>query len=86
MSGLEWLEAASYIVTIIGLPLAIGVYINDRRRERQTDEEEIFLRLADEYAAFMRLVIDNADLNLLSPVAKGELNEEQRERKRALFA
>ena len=25
MSGLEWLEAASYLVTIVGLPLAIGV-------------------------------------------------------------
>ena len=86
MRGLEWLEAASYIVTIVGLPLAIGVFIYDRRRDQQTDEEEIFLRLSDEYADFMRLVIDNADLHLLSPVAKGELSEDQRERKRALFA
>jgi len=86
MSGLEWLEAASYLVTIIGLPLAIGVFIYDRRRDRQTDEEEIFLRLSDEYADFMRLVIDNADLHLLSPVVKGELSEDQLERKHALFA
>ncbi len=86
MSGLEWLEAASYIVTIVGLPLAIGVYVYDRQRERQSDEEEIFLRLADEYADFMRLVIDNADLHLLSPVVKGTLNEDQLERKQALFA
>jgi len=86
MSGLEWLEAASYIVTIVGLPLAIGVYVYDRRRDRQNDEEEIFLRLADEYADFMRLVIDNADLHLLSPAAKGELSEEQLVRKHALFA
>lgn len=86
MSGLEWLEAASYLVTIVDLPFAIGVYFHDRRREQQTDEEEIFLRLSDEYADFMRLVIDNADLNLLSPVAKGELSEDQRERKQALFA
>ena len=86
MSGLEWLEAASYIVTIIGLPLAIGVYIFDRRRDRQTDEEEIFLRLSDEYADFMRLVIDNADLHLLSPDSTCELTEEQLERKHVLFA
>jgi len=86
MSGLEWLEAASYLVTIIGLPLAIGVFIYDRRRERQTDEEEIFLRLSDEYADFMRLVIDNADLHLLSPALKGNLSEDQQERKHALFA
>jgi hypothetical protein len=86
MSGLEWLEAASYIVTIVGFPFAIGVYIYDRRREQQTDEEEIFLRLSDEYADFMRLVIDNADLHLLSPAVKGELSEEQLVRKHALFA
>ena len=86
MSGLEWLEAASYIVTVVGLPLAIGVYIYDRRRERQSDEEEIFLRLSDEYASFMRLVIENADLNLLSPMVKSALSEEQLERKQALFA
>lgn len=86
MNGLEWLEAASYVVTIVGLPLAIGVYAYDRRRDRQNDEEEIFLRLSDEYADFMRLVIDNADLHLLSPAAKGELSEEQLVRKHALFA
>lgn len=86
MDALQWLEAASYVVTIVGLPLAIGVFIHDRRRERQSDEEEIFLRLSDEYADFMRLVIANADLQLLSPAAKNELSEEQRERKHALFA
>lgn len=86
MTGMEWLEAASYVVTIVGLPFAIGVYFLDQRRERQNEEEELFLRLSDEYADFMRLVIDNADLHLLSPNEKGELNEEQRERKQALFA
>ena len=86
MNGMQWLEALSYLVTIVGLPFAIGVYVFERRRERQNDEEEIFLRLADEYADFMRLVIDNADLHLLSPAAKGELSEEQQERKHALFA
>ena len=86
MDAMQWLEALSYLVTIVGLPFAIGVYVHDRRRERQNDEEEIFLRLSDEYADFMRLVIDNADLNLLSPAPKGALSEEQQERKHALFA
>ena len=70
MSGLEWLEAASYIVTIVGLPLAISVFVYDRRRHQQTDEEEVFLQLVRRYADFMRLVIDDADLHLLSPVSK----------------
>lgn len=86
MDAMQWLEAASYLVTIVGLPLAIAVFVHDRRRERQADEEELFLRLSDEYSDFMRLVIANADLHLLSPMAKGELSEEQQERKHALFA
>jgi hypothetical protein len=86
MTGMEWLEAASYVVTIVGLPFAITVYLLDQRRERQSEEEELFLRLSDEYADFMRLVIENADLHLLSPEDRGELNEEQRERRQALFA
>lgn len=86
MDVMQVLEAASYLVTVVGLPLAIWVFIHDRRRERQSDEEEIFLRLSDEYSAFMRLVIDNADLQLLSATPRGELNEEQRERRHALFA
>lgn len=86
MSAMEWLEAASYLVTIVGLPLAIAVFVYDRRRDRQNDEEELFLRLSDEYADFMRLVIDNADLQLLSAKPRVALNEEQQERKQALFA
>lgn len=86
MDTMQWLEAASYLVTVVGLPFAIGVYIYDRQRERQGDEEEIFLRLSDEYADFMKLVIANADLHLLSPAARGALTEEQQERKHALFA
>lgn len=84
--ALPWLEALSYIVTIIGLPLAIVVFVLDRRRDRQMDEEEIYLRLSDEYADFMRLVIDNADLRLRSSTPPPDLSEEQQERKLALFA
>ena len=86
MDTLQWLEALSYLVTIVGLPLAIVVFMLDRRRDRQNDEEEIFLRLSDEYADFMCLVIDNADLRLRSPTPPIDLTEEQQERKLALFA
>ncbi len=86
MDVMQALEAASYLVTVVGLPFAIAVYARDRRRDQQNEEEEIFLRLSDEYADFMRLVIDNADLHLLSPAPRGELSEEQQERKHALFA
>jgi hypothetical protein len=86
MTWLEWLEAASYVVTIFGLPLAILVFAWEQRRERQNDQEEIYQRLSDEYANFLKLVLDNADLQLLRKQGpEPEWTEEQRERKYALF-
>jgi hypothetical protein len=79
-------ELLSYVVTVIGLPFAIVVFIWERRRERMQEDEEIYQRLSDEYTDFMKLVLDNADLRLLQrggpPV---ELSPEQRERRFALF-
>ena len=79
-------ELLSYIVTVVGLPFAIAVFIWERRRERQQEDEEIYQRLADEYTDFMKLVLENADLRLLQRVGTAtELSPEQRERRFALF-
>lgn len=88
MSRDTW-ELLSYVVTVIGLPMAILVFIYEQRRERQNEEEEIYQRLSDEYTKFMRLLMENSDLRLF---ARGEaaehpaeLTAEQQERKWALF-
>lgn len=44
-SPLEWLEALSYLVTIVGLPFAIGVFLFEQREERQNEEESIYQNL-----------------------------------------
>jgi hypothetical protein len=86
MSWFEWVEALSYAVTIIGFPMAILVFIYEQRRERQNEQEEIYQRLSDEYADFLKLVLTNADLQLLRQDGSDRaLTEEQRERKLALF-
>ncbi len=83
---LEWTELLSYIVTIFGLPLAIYVFMIEHHKERQAEEEAIHQRLSDEYNSFLRLVIDNADLQLLSREGlRAELSAEQCERKHAIF-
>ena len=83
---LEWTELASYVVTIVGLPLAIYVFLAEQRKERGNEEEEIHQRLSDEYNDFLKLVIENADLQLLRHSgAVGELTPEQLERKEAIF-
>lgn len=86
MTLLEWCELLSYVVTIIGLPFAIVVFLLEQRKERQNEEEEIFQRLSDEYREFLKLVLDNADLHLLRQESKlGQMTEEQKERRLAIF-
>lgn len=82
---LEVWELLSYIVTVVGLPFAIAVFLWEQRRERQNDDEEIYQRLADEYANFLKLVLANADLALFRRAPPTALTEEQQERKRILF-
>lgn len=83
---LQWLEGASYLVTIIALPFAIGVFLYEQRRERQNDEEEIYQRLSDEYGEFLKLVLQNADLQLTrAEVDESGLAAEQLERRRVLL-
>lgn len=87
MTLLEQLEMLSYLVTIIGLPLALLAFVWEQRKERRNEEEEIFQRLSDEYREFLKLVLDNADLHLLrrAGMAPRELTAEQAERRHAIF-
>lgn len=82
----ETWEVLSYVVTVVGLPFAIAVFIFEQRRERQSEEEEIFQRLSDEYREFLKLVLDNSDLHLLRfDGVPHELTEDQKERRLAIF-
>jgi hypothetical protein len=79
-------ELLSYVVTVIGLPFAIIVFILEQRKERKNEDEEIYQRLSDEYREFLKLVLDNADLHLLRRDGSAhELTSEQDERRFALF-
>lgn len=86
MSFLETAELASYLVTVIGLPLAILVFVHEQRKERLNEEEEIYQQLSDEYMDFLRLVLEHADLQLTRKQFDASLlNAEQQERKTVLF-
>lgn len=86
IGSLEAWELASYVVTVVGFPFAIAVFMLEQRRERQNEEEEIYQRLSDEYAEFSKLLLENADLRLMSDARdEMELSPEQMERKRIIF-
>jgi hypothetical protein len=86
MNLMEFLEGLSYLVTVIGLPFGIWVYLRDQRKERKNEEEEVYVRLSDQYADFLRLVLSNADLQLTTRNApSSHLTDEQKERRMVLF-
>lgn len=82
---LEFFEFASYVVTVVGLPFAIVVFIAEQRKERQNEEEESFQTLSNSYTDFLKLVLENPDLRLHSDHATPDLTAEQRERMLVLF-
>ncbi len=83
---LETWEFLSYIVTVIGLPMAIFVFIYDRAKERENDEEEVYQLLSDNYQDFLRITLEHADLRLFSLEETEALNDEQQERMLILFS
>jgi hypothetical protein len=86
VSWITVVEFSFYLVETFALPFAILVFVFERRKERIADQEELYQRLSDEYTNFLKLVLDNADLQLLSKQAPvRELSEEQKERRLALF-
>ena len=78
-------ELMSYVVTVVGLPLAIFVFLFEQRKERENEEEEVYQLLSDNYQEFLRVALDNPDLRLFSTGAGLALNEEQKERRLIIF-
>ena len=83
--SLETWELLSYVVTVVGLPLAIAVFLYEQRRERENEEEEVYQLLSDNYQDFLKIALDNPDLKLYSAGAAESLNAEQRERQLIIF-
>ncbi len=79
-------ELLSYIVTVIGLPFAIAVFLLEQRKSREAEDEALQARLNAAYTDFLKLVLDNADLQMLGRgTASRQLTPEQEERRFALF-
>jgi hypothetical protein len=79
-------ELLSFVVTVVGLPLAIVVFLYEQRKERENEEEEVYQLLADNYQDFLKVALDNPDLRLFSAEGARELTPEQRERRLIIFS
>lgn len=78
-------ELASFVVTIVGLPFAIGVFLFEQRRERENEEEEGYQLLSDAYNDFLKIVLANSDLQLRTTAALPNPTPEQNERMLVIF-
>ena len=86
MAILELFEFLSYVVTVVGLPLAIYVFMHEQRRERANEEEALYQSLSDQYDSFLRLILEHADLGLSGRSrTHTPLTDEQRERRLLIF-
>lgn len=84
MNATDW-ELISYVVTAIGLPVAIFVFIYERKKERDNEEDQVYQLLSDNYQEFLKVALEHTDLRLFSRETTPELTEEQRERMRIIF-
>jgi hypothetical protein len=86
MWEIETWELLSYVVTVVGLPLAIAVFIFEQRKERDNEEEEVYQLLSDNYQEFLKIALEHPDLRLFASEETSALTEEQRERMFIIFS
>ena len=56
--------SAFALTAMLGLPLAIAVFIAEQRRERRNEEDEVYQLLSDAYNADRRMLIDRERASL----------------------
>ena len=83
---LDTWELLSYVVTTIGLPLAILVFAYEQKKERENEDEEVYQLLSDNYQDFLKMALGHPDLRLFTPEQTPELTDEQRERMLIIFS
>lgn len=85
-------EFLSYVVTVLGLPIAIYAVWRELRAERENEhteleqrEDEIYVRLSQEYSRFLEVVLQNPELDLLSELPLDNLTPEQKKRREIYY-
>jgi hypothetical protein len=84
--SLETWELLSYVVTVVGLPLAIFVFLYEQRKERENEEEEVYQLLSDNYQDFLKVALSQPDLQIFSSRESPGQSAEQKERMFILYS
>eukprot|EP01136_Pigoraptor_vietnamica_P012283 Opistho-1_new@52049 len=73
-------EYASFVVTALGLPVAILFFMWEQRKERNNEEEAAYQLLSDAYNDFLKTVLAHPDLRLRTDEPLPNPTPEQNER------
>jgi hypothetical protein len=78
-------ELWSFIVTTLGLPVAIIIFMWQQRKERENEDEEGYQLLSNAYNDFLKVVLAHPDLQLRGNAALPNATPEQVERMLVIF-
>ncbi len=81
----DFWEIASYMVTVLGLPIAISIFVWQEIKERANEEEEGYQLLSNAYNDFLKVVLAHPDLHLRSNEPLANPTQEQNERMLVIF-
>lgn len=60
---MTWMELLSYIATVVGIPLALGVFVFEEKKERQAEQEEIYEKLMEHYSRIQEKLFEHPELD-----------------------
>lgn len=78
-SFIELMELLSYVATVVGIPLAIFTFIIQERKERQSEQEEIYDQLMNHYDGIREKLFEHPELDQHdAPLSDPEAQRRQR--------
>jgi len=64
MTFLEFMEFLSYVATVVGIPLAIFMFVLQEKKERQNEQEEIYDKLMGHYTVIQEKLFEYPELDV----------------------
>lgn len=81
------LETILKFTQLIGIPVAIILYVLNKRKERRDKDYGTYDRLDDKYTDYLKLCLDYPDLDVAdAPRPVGPLNQDQQHRELIMFS
>ncbi|QQG37153.1 MAG: hypothetical protein HYS17_05165 [Micavibrio aeruginosavorus] len=72
-SFLEWMELASYIATVFGIPFGITIFLHQEQKERRVEQQEIYDKLMDHYTEIQDKLFEFPELDMhVTPLGNPE--------------